>query len=328
MSFGSDLRAWDRPMVLYEVVPPDRSAPRETVGDQAAYVSRLLADHEIDAVNVPEIRNEERQDDQVTGLLEKYDPRQFGRTVSDVIDGDVDILVNHVVVYDETPDQREWFGATYDEFGIENVVLVGGESSDVEYPGPGVTDAAELARDVGDERDVDACLGGITIPSRRRDDFDEPQRMLHKQRHGIEFFTSQVIYEPTTTRELLLDYDAACREADIEPAPIFLSFAPITGRKDIRFLEWLGIDIPEDVREWVLAPRSNPTHRSVRVAEHVLYDILSFVDRQELSVPIGINVEHIMRYNFEASELLLDRLTSLLDWNERKRETTPLTSQS
>lgn len=319
MSFGARLRAWEEPLVMYEVVPPDKSAPRETVGDQAAYLSRLLADHDIDAINVPEIRNEERDGDQVAGLLEKYDPRQFGRTVSDVVNGGVDLVVNHVVVYEPPVEQRAWFEATFDQFGIDNVVLVGGESSDVDYPGPNVGEATELAKEVGRDIDTDPCLGAITIPNRRREDFDEPERMLAKQGHGVEYFTSQVIYEPSATRALLADYDAACSDAGVDPAPIFLSFAPITGRKDIKFLEWLGVEIPPDVEEWVLAPRANPTHRSVRAAEHVLYDLLNFVDRQDLDVPLGLNVEHIMRYNFEASELLLDRLTSLLDWHQRKR---------
>lgn len=314
MSFAERLRNGEGPLLLYEVVPPDRSAPQEREHHLAEYVSRLLADQAVHAVNVPEIRTEERDGHRVTGLLEKQDPRQFGTAVSDLLDGDVDTVVNHVTVYESRDAQREWFRSTFTDFGIDDVVLVGGESSDVDYPGPGVTEAAALAREVGESVGIDPCLGAITIPSRRREDFDEPERMVSKQRAGIEYFTSQVIYDPAATRALLRDYDAACAEAGVEPATVFLSFAPITGRKDVRFLEWLGVDIPDHVIDWVLDDGVNPTHRSVRVAEHVLYDVLRFVEREELDVPVGLNVEHIMRYNFEASELLLDRLSSLLEW--------------
>jgi hypothetical protein len=319
VSFAQRLREWEHPLALYEVIPPDRSAPREEVADQAAFVANLLADHGLDAINVPEIRNEERSGNRVAGFMEKYDPRQFGMTIRDLFDGDVDLVVNHATVYEDDDEQGEWFEATFGKFGVDNVVLVGGESSDVDYPGPGVTGAADIAQRIAEARGTDPCLGGITIPTRRREGFDEPDRMLAKQAHGIEFFTSQVLYESQATRQLLRDYDTACREADVEPAPVFLSFAPITGRKDARFLEWLGVDVPEAAREWILATHASPLERSVRVAEHVLGEVLDDVDRRGLDVPVGINVEHIMRYNFDASEILLDRLSSLLELQQIKR---------
>lgn len=319
MSFAKRLRAWEEPMVLYEVIPPNRSAPREEVADQATYISTLLADQRIDAINIPEIRNEERNGNRVAGFMEKHDPRNFGMTIQDLFEGDVDLVVNHAVVYEDAEDQDTWFSATFEKFGIPNLVLVGGESSTVDYPGPSVGDATEQARRVAERTGTEACLGAITIPTRRREGFDEPDRMLAKQAHGTEFFTSQVIYEGDSSRSLLRDYDAACKEAGVDPVPVFLSFAPITGRKDARFLEWLGVTIPDSAREWILATHANPLDRSVRVAEHLLRDILDYVDRRDLDVPVGINVEHIMRYNFDASEILLDRLTSLIEWQQIKR---------
>jgi 5,10-methylenetetrahydrofolate reductase len=323
VSFARQIREWSRPLTLYEVIPPDRSAPRETIADQARYITNLLVDHGIDAINIPEIRNEERNGDRVAGFMEKYDPRNFGMTIQDIYEGSIDLVVNHAVVYDEPDAQREWFQTTYEKFGIDSLVLVGGESSDVDYPGPSVPEAAQLAREVGDEFGVDPCLGAITIPTRRRESFDEPDRMLAKIDDGAEFFTSQVIYEADSTRRLLADYDEACREHGVDPAPVFLSFAPITGRKDARFLEWLGVRIPEEVKTWVLDQGGRPLDRSVRVAEHLLREILTFTERRELDVPVGINVEHIMRYNFDASEVLLDRLDSLLGWHQLETSETP-----
>ncbi len=316
MSFAESLRSWSKPLTLYEVIPPDRSAPRETVADQATYIANLILDHDIDAINVPEIRNEERNGDRVAGFMEKQDPRNFGRTILDALDDGVDLIVNHATVYDPPEDQEAWFRATFEKFDIDSLVIVGGESSQVDYPGPGVPEGSRIARRVGEDLGVDPCLGAITIPTRRREELDEPERMLAKIDDGAEFFTSQVVYEAESTRQLLADYDAACQEHGVDPAPVFLSFAPITGRKDARFLEWLGVRIPETVKEWVFATHAHPLERSVRVAEHLLREILTFSERRELDVPIGINVEHIMRYNFDASEVLLDRLDSLLAWHE------------
>ncbi len=317
MTFAQKLRDWDEPLVLYEVIPPNRSAPREEIADQATYLANLLADHPIDAVNIPEIRNEERNGNRVAGFMEKYDPRQFGKIIQDVFQDEAELIANHAVAYAPPEEQEAWMQATFEKFDIPNLVLVGGESSSIDYPGPSVPEAARIATKTADA--TDACLGGITIPTRRRDDYDEPQRMIDKQRNGLEFFTSQVIYEGDPSRELIRDYDQACTEQGLDPAPIFLSFAPITGRKDARFLEWLGVHIPEPAKEWILATHATPLQRSTRVAEHVLGDVLDYADRRDLDVPIGINVEHIMRYNFDASEILLDHLESLLELQEIKR---------
>lgn len=323
VTFQQRLQEWSRPLVLYEVIPPPHNAPREEVADTAAFIRALLSDHPIDAINVPDVRNEDRNGNRKASFMKKRDPRQFALTLQDVFGGDVDLIVNRVTVHEQEAEQYDWLKTTYSSFGIPNVVLVGGESSDVDYPGPGVTRTAEIAGEVAEALDVEATLGGITIPTRRRERLDEPERMLHKMRHGIGFFTSQVIYEARASCQLLRDYDAACREAGVDPAPVFLSFAPIAGRKDLEFLEWLGVEVPPACQEWILATHARPLDRSVRVAEHALREVLAYVHRRDIQVPVGINVEHVMRYNFEPSEVLLDRLSSLLDWHaiERRLDT-------
>lgn len=323
MTFADRLRRWDRPLALYEAVPPDRNAPDGAAADRIERMARLLTDQSVDAVNVPEIRVEAGDDsDRTRGELKKRDPRGFGRCVADRIGGDTDVVVNHVTVHDPPTAQERWFEAAYDEYGIKNVVVVGGGSSGIDYPGPSVSEGVELARTVGKAGRTDPCLGGIIIPTRRRDGFDEPDRMLAKQRAGIEFFTSQVVFDPEPVTRLLGDYDDTCRAAGVDAAPVFLSFAPITGRKNARFLEQLGVDIPSDIREWILGAGDHTARRSIRVAEHVLEEVLTAIRRENLAVPVGINVGHVMQYNVEPSEQLLDQLISLLEWHEQGYPTT------
>lgn len=316
MTFRELLHDWPRPLLMYEVIPPPRSAPREEVADTAAFIRNLLSDHDIDAVNVPDVRNESRNGNREARFMKKRDPRQFALTLSDIFGDDAEIICNRCTVYETEAEQREWLAQTYEKFGIENLVLVGGESSDIDYPGPSVPRMTELARAVAEDTGTDASLGAITIPTRRREDLDEPDRMLYKVQHGTEFFTSQVIFEAESSCQLLADYDRTCKEAGVDPVPVFLSFAPITGRKDAGFLEWLGAEIPATCKDWILATHARTLDRSVRVAEHALREVLRFAEREELDVPIGVNVEHVMRYNFEASEVLLDRLASLLEWHQ------------
>lgn len=324
MTFAERLREWDEPLTLYEAVPPDGDASEAAVVDRADRIADALAGQSVDAINVPEIRVEAGDDDdRPRGTLTKQDPREFGRRVADRLGGDVDVVVNHVVVHDPPAAQERWFEATYDEYGVENVVVVGGGSSGVDYPGPSVSDGVELARRVGTTGGTDPCLGGITIPGRRRTDFDEPDRMLAKQRAGIEFFTSQVVFDPETVLRLLADYDDACQAAGVEPAPVFLSFAPITRPADARFLERLGVEIPADARAWILDADDHVERRGARVAEHVLDEVLTGVHRNDLAVPVGVNVGHVMQYNVGASERLLDQLLGLVEWHDRGRPAAP-----
>lgn len=317
MTFATRLRQWTEPLVVYEAVPPTRDVSDEIVADRAERVAHLLADREVDAINVPEIRVEADGSGRELGELQKRDPREFGRRVADRMAADTDVVANRAVVHDPPAVQADWFETAYAEYGVENVVIVGGGSSGMEYPGPSVSEGVELARRVGDAVGGDPCLGGITIPSRRREEFDEPDRMLAKQESGVDFFTSQVVFDPDPTVRLLRDYEAVCCEAGIDPAPVFLSFAPITRPADARFLEQLGVKLPTDVRDWILAADDHSARRSVRVAEHVLDEVLTAIRCDSLAVPLGINVGHIMQYNLDASGRLLDRLNGLLEWHQR-----------
>ena len=312
MTFATRLRQWTEPLVLYEAVPPSRDAPNRVVADRAERVAHLLADREVDAINVPEIRVESDDSGRELGELKKRDPREFGRRVANRMRADTDVVANHVVVHDPPAVQDDWFKTAYTEYGVENVVIVGGGSSGTEYPGPSVSEGVGLARRVGDTAGGDPCLGGITIPSRRQEEFDEPDRMLAKQESGVDFFTSQVIFDPDPTVRLLRDYDAVCREAGIDPVPVFLSFAPITCPADARFLQQLGVELPTDVRDWVLGADNRSARRGVRVAERVLDEVLTAIRHDGIAVPIGINVGHVMKYNLDTRGRLLDRLNGLL----------------
>jgi 5,10-methylenetetrahydrofolate reductase len=209
----------------------------------------------------------------------------------------LEAIVDRGIVYTHWANQRRWLRRTRREYGIRNLVLVGGESSRIRYPGPPVTRAAELIREELHREGVDYFLGGITLPGRRA----EPERLLEKARCGIEFFTSQVLYEAQTPQRLLRAYAARCREEGVRPRRIFLSFAPVSSRKDLEFLQWLGVEIPERVEKEILNGWIGTAWRSIRVAERVLGEILAFARDEGLDVPLGINVEHVMKHNFEVS---------------------------
>lgn len=329
-------------IVLYELIPPPRDAtPREieaVVECVAEFIASLPVP--IDALNIPEVRPESsRETQRPQAFVPKMEPREFVRWVRKALPAHVDVVVNRCVVYAPREAQLRWLLRTYHEFQIENLVLVGGESSQIRYPGPSVLETAEWITEYLNRgqwpfdssrpfaRPTDFFLGGITIPTRRKPDpeRDEPARLIQKAQRGIQFFTSQVLYEPVSMQRLLRDYAARCRAEGIPPRRVFLSFAPVSSPSDVQFLKWLGVEIPPPIERELLRGWLGVAWRSIRVAERVLQEILDFVTAENIDVPLGLNVEHITSRNFEISAEMIARLVAVFQRHLR-RESLPDTA--
>src|SRR5215471_5518820 len=136
---------------FFELVPP-------AAGNPAAFESTLeelsKVRHLADAINLPEIHDESRDSLRTARFVPRVEPRVLAARIQR--DLGTDVVINRCVVYE--PDQRNWFAETRQTFGIQSVVLVGGESSKLSYPGPSVLEASEQAR----AAHPGVCLGGIT----------------------------------------------------------------------------------------------------------------------------------------------------------------------
>ncbi|MBI4173247.1 MAG: hypothetical protein HY519_00845 [Candidatus Aenigmarchaeota archaeon] len=285
--------------LIFEVITPAMHAGKYQIH---AHLERLMdvLGKRIDAINLPEIREESRTGARTVKYLPKMEPRIYGQWVQNTFG--IEAIVNRCTVYDTIERQRDWLENTSRIYGIRNLVLVGGESSKAKYPGPSVTGCAGLAVANG----LEYFLGGITIPSRP----GEAERLHHKAQHGLEFFTSQVLYDSSATKQLLASYDAYCRQHHAMPKRIFLSFAPASSKADIDFLKWLGVVISNETESHLLASGRGIAARSIEVECEVFLDIVRFVEEKNIKVPIAINVEHVMSHNLAVCRPLIDELFS------------------
>jgi len=291
---------------LFELVPPPVSNPAamETLLGEVNRVRRLA-----DAVNLPEIHDENRDAPRTSRFVPRQEPRQLGARIARELS--LDVVVNRCVVYE--PNQAAWFEETRRAFGIRNVVLVGGESSKLSYPGPSVLEAAAEIRSAQPE----SCLGGITIPSR----VDEAERIRRKNAAGLTFFTTQILFDSNDIVWLIQQLNGL-------EARIFLSFAPVSHPRDLQFLRWLGVDIPADLDRFLLrgefpegpAPPGAPARdagaagksflgRSLTLAQRTLMDV--FDNLPPDPPPLGLNIEHVNRRNFGPALAMLEQLGSL-----------------
>ena len=303
MRFRDKVRKPKRPVVAYEILPPREKDG--TLNSYAEKISSLLSQTHIDAINIPEVHEENGRGVRPVKNLERAEAREFGRLLQDSVG--IEAIVNRVMVHDNLDYQKNWIKETFYDYDIENLILVGGETSDIEYPGPSVNESAEyITRDLNTGR-FDIFCGGITIPSRQI----ESERLLQKGSNGIEFFTSQVLYDGTKVKKMLKYYDKVCKDNSVRPRRILLSFAPVSSKKNIDFLKWLGVEIPQATEDRLIKDNVKMANQSLEIASEILKDILHNNEKLGISVPIGLNVEHIMSYNFQSSINMLQELSKI-----------------
>jgi 5,10-methylenetetrahydrofolate reductase len=300
MSLKEKLLDPSQPVTFFEMVPPAASKPGAV---EASLAEAEKVRHRVDAINLPEIHDEDRNQPRSVKFVKRIDPGLLGSRIRRELE--TEVVVNRCVVRDADP--ISWFRKTETEHDIHHVVLVGGESSRIQYPGPNVMEAARQVQAAG----LTMTLGGISIPSR----VHEAERVRRKAAAGLSFFTTQVLFDSNDIVWLLQ------RLSGVE-ARIFLSFAPVSHPRDLEFLRWLGADIPADLDRFLLAGSSDTSDstgapetettcfdRSLDLCQRILMDVF---DNLPPDPPlIGLNIEHINKRNFTPAVRMLEKLSEL-----------------
>ena len=289
-----------RPVVAYEILPPREKDG--TLNSYAANISSLLSQTHIDAINIPEVRDEVARGERPIKSQLRAEPREFGRLLQDIVG--IEAIVNRVVVHQEFEKEIKWFEETHSRYEVKNMIIVGGESRSIKYLGPSVNQALS---DISKSQKLELLCGGISIPSRDK----ESLRLIEKSEYGSEFFTTQVLYDYSKIIKMISHYQKRCDEKNTFPRRILLSFAPVSKKKNIKFLKWLGVEFPKEIEEKLTKDLKKMSEKSMEIAVQVLEKILNHLNENKIIVPIGLNVEHIMSYNFQASIEMLQELSRI-----------------
>jgi hypothetical protein len=181
-------------------------------------------------------------------------------------------------------------------------VLVGAPSS-AKAGRTSLAEAQELRR----ETNPQMLLGGVAIPERHTRRDDEHLRLLAKQDAGCRFFVTQVVYDLNAAKNLVSDYHYECQARGASPVPLVFTFSACGSMKTLKFLRWLGVDVPR----WIendLANAADPLEASYQQALTNAAELIDFC--RKLDMPFGINVESvsIRRVEIEASVRLAEQL--------------------
>jgi 5,10-methylenetetrahydrofolate reductase len=292
--------ALTRAPVFFEPVPPSL---RTRVDRVEAYflelATRLRSIDSLDAIDVPELIDENHDG---RPYYRTADPREIGRRLAELVHRPV--VVNKVVAHLRSPAALvDWTHETL-EGGIRDVVLVGGSSRYIPYPGPPVIEADRACS--GLLREKGGHVGNIAIPQRE----GEAHRMLAKTRAGASFFTTQILFDSESLRRTLQEYDALCQKSGVAPAAVLLSFAPLADETDAEFVRWLGADIPEEAERWILnGDESSAGERAIEHARRVWTDTRSGADADGLSLSLGVNVEQLTQRHLDVALRMLTELS-------------------
>ena len=298
-SLSEALRSWP---LFFEPVPPPVRTTRERAEERREAIARLIdAVPRVDAIDVPELIDENHEG---RPRYRTDDPREFASAIAARTGREA--IVNKVVAHLANAGAVEAWARDTVAQGVRNVVLVGGTSRYIPYPGPPVAEADRICRPFVEG--AGGLLGNIAIPQRT----GEAHRMLGKTRAGAAFFTTQIVFDAEAVVRMIREYDRLCRQASLVASPVVLSFAPLSDEQDVAFVRWLGADLPDSAERAILdGTNGEALARSVARSLAVWDEIVRSSVADSVEVPLGVNVEQVSS-RLDAAGTLLRAFAELL----------------
>ena len=306
--FISKIKKKESGILLYGITPPKAQTPTERVGEIAEKTLDKLCTLDIDALIVYDVQDE-------SARTAEERPFPFTRALDPFDYASQYLQRLHVpkIIYRPagkfTVDELSLWLNDLKSFGFYPI-FVGLPSPDYVVK-TSLKEAYEIWRTNHEEHSV---IGAITIPERHAVLKDEEVRILDKVDSGVSYFISQCIFNVDYTKKILEDLVAACEKKN-QPLPVLIFTLTICGSaKTLHFMEWLGIHIPDEIKE-NLVTSASPVARSVEIATTIAKDLIDYC--QKRSIPFGFNIESvaIRKEEIEASVELLNIVSGLLKAN-------------
>jgi len=309
-SFKEAMKDFSKPICFFGAVPPPEKLGEDVALKSADSWAKSFLELKPDGIIVYDIQDEKSRsgEERPFPFSKTYCPRKFAKELYQRTH--LETIVYQALIPERTTETfNEYLRDTIQDFGIKNVVFVGGGSNCSLF----VPEASRLAMRYSDE----FHLGGVTIPERHRDQKNEHRRVLEKSQFGVSYFTSQVIYNADNVIAFLRDYNDLCKQNNIAPARIMLAFAPFGRKGTLDFLRWLGVEVANGTAERVLGRGTTQLciDESVQICWENLRRILDVHKNLRLQVPLGVAVESVSKFRDEqkAAEDLFKHLRQEMD---------------
>jgi hypothetical protein len=306
--FLTKIKRKESGILLYGITPPKATTPAEKVSEIAGKSLNTLNSLDIDALVVYDV-----QDETARTTEERPFPFAFALDPFEYASQYLKQLAVPKIIY------RPAGKFTKDELSqwLQGLKAHGFYPIFVGLPAPdyvvktSLKEAYEIWRTNHGEHSV---IGAVTIPERHAVLKDEQIRILDKVDSGVSYFISQCIFNVGYTKQILEDLVIACENKNLELPTMIFTLTICGSAKTLNFMEWLGIHIPDDIKEELIAS-TNPVGRSVELATAIATELIRYC--KERAIPFGFNIESvaIRKEEIEASISLLNTVSELLKAN-------------
>lgn len=291
-------------MLLYGITPPKVGTTPERVAEIAQKTVERLVTLHIDALVVYDVQDESARtsEERPFPFLNALDPLAFAS-------GYLSSLNVPKIIY--RPAGK--FPAEELDGWLEELHERGFYPVFVGIPAPDFPVKTSLAEAYAlwRKHEDSSVIGAVTIPERHHVLQDEDKRILDKMVAGVSFFVSQCVFNIDYARQVVEDLMRSCREQQINPPTVIFTITACGSAKTLQFMEWLGIHVPDALKEELLAS-ADMLEKSVKICLNIAEALTEFCMAQD--VPFGFNIESvaIRKAEIEASVYLTNEIDQML----------------
>jgi hypothetical protein len=305
--FFNKIKRRESGVLLYGITPPKAQTPSEKVMEMAEKSLHILRSLDIDALVVYDVQDESARtsEERPFPFSSALDPFEYTRRFLHTLD--IPKIIYRPAGKFSQEELTKWLHSLKGHNCYP--VFVGVPAPDY-IPRTSLKEAYELWRQHEDH----SVIGAVTIPERHAVLKDEDVRMLDKMSSGVSYFISQCIFNVGYTKQTLDALVQACQRENRDMPTVVFTLTICGSIKTLQFMEWLGIHIPEEIRE-ELKVCPSPVLRSVELATEIAKDLTQYC--QEHSIPFGFNIESVAtrKDEVEASLELLKTVGEILKTN-------------
>lgn len=310
--FFSKIKRRESGVLLYGITPPKAQTPADKISEIAEKTLQTLSYLDIDALIVYDVQDESARttEERPFPFTSALDPFYYASEHLQLLN------VPKIIYRPAGKFTKAELSLWLDDLKKHKFypVFVG-------LPAPDyiVKTSLKEAYEIWRDHVAHSVIGAVTIPERHAVLKDEEVRILDKIDCGVSYFISQCIFNVEYTKKILEDLQVACKNKKQELPTIIFTLTVCGSAKTLHFMEWLGIHIPDDIKEELKAS-TNAVARSVEIAITIAKDLIQYC--QERSIPFGFNIESvaIRKEEIDASIELINTVGQLLKVNGLRGE--------
>ncbi|MCU0469024.1 MAG: methylenetetrahydrofolate reductase [Arcicella sp.] len=302
--FSNKIKSKESGILLYGITPPKSHTEPERVQEIAEKTLLRLQGLNIDALVVYDVQDESARTDEERPFpfITALDPFEFAtqhlqalsipkiiyRPASKFTQEELAMWLEDVVAHDFSP------------------VFVGVPSPDFQP----VTSLPE-AYQIWNKHQDNSVIGAVTIPERHAVLNDEDIRIIDKMTHGVSFFISQCVFNIDYAKNMIDALETTCKVQNHPFPTLIFTLTACGSKRTLRFMEWLGIHIPDTLKEELMASE-NILERSVEVCLHIAEELIHYCSTK--NIPFGFNIESvaIKKDEIEASIAMVNQIEEML----------------